>query len=63
MPNDSFNNSMHPHTSSHSASQAIIDEHMLATMSMYDHSYGTTLSPMLSTLLVFTFLSAVHDTI
>ncbi|EJC99138.1 uncharacterized protein FOMMEDRAFT_160704 [Fomitiporia mediterranea MF3/22] len=42
MPNNVFNNSR---MSSHSAAQATIDEHTLATMSMYDHSQGAIASP------------------
>ena len=45
--NNFANNSMHLHTSSCSAVQATIDKHTLTTMTMYDHSYGITLSPML----------------
>ncbi|EJD08291.1 uncharacterized protein FOMMEDRAFT_151052 [Fomitiporia mediterranea MF3/22] len=44
MPNDFFKNFMHSRTSSRSTAQATIDEHTLATMFMYDHSYCTTLS-------------------
>ncbi|EJD00242.1 uncharacterized protein FOMMEDRAFT_159926 [Fomitiporia mediterranea MF3/22] len=60
MPKD-FTFSVHSR-SSHSVVRAIINEHALATMSMYNHSYGTTLSLTVPIPRAFTSLCAGHDT-
>ncbi|EJC97275.1 uncharacterized protein FOMMEDRAFT_24619 [Fomitiporia mediterranea MF3/22] len=62
MPSKFFKNPIHLHTSSCSTVQATIDEHTLATMSMYIYSHCATPSLTWPTLYAFTFLCARHDT-
>ncbi|EJD08000.1 uncharacterized protein FOMMEDRAFT_150635 [Fomitiporia mediterranea MF3/22] len=62
MPSEFFKNPMHSRTSSCSTVQATIDEHTLATMSMYVYSHCATPSLTRPTLYAFAFLRAGHDT-